>query len=54
MGRCYSSKNKVSVKNATFDANVSGNGGAIFAYDADNAAIENCTFKNNSATNEKL
>ena len=46
-------KNKVSVKNATFDGNVSGNGGAIFAYDADNAAIENCTFKNNSATNNK-
>ena len=44
--------NKVSVKNATFDGNVSGNGGAIFAYDANGAAIENCTFKNNSATNE--
>lgn len=52
-GGAIVAKNKVSVKNATFDANVSGNGGAIFAYDADNAAIENCTFKNNSATNEK-
>lgn len=41
------------MKNATFDANVSGNGGAIFAYDANDAAIVNCTFKNNSATNEK-
>lgn len=52
-GGAIVAKNKVSVKNATFDANVSGNGGAIFAYDADNAAIENCTFKNNSATNNK-
>ena len=52
-GGAIVAKNKVSVKNATFDANVSGNGGAIFAYDADDAAIENCTFKNNSATNEK-
>lgn len=52
-GGAIVAKNKVSVKNATFDSNVSGNGGAIFAYDADNAAIENCTFKNNSATNEK-
>ena len=52
-GGAIVAKNKVSVKNATFDGNVSGNGGAIFAYDADNAAIENCTFKNNSATNNK-
>lgn len=52
-GGAIVAKNKVSVKDATFDGNVSGNGGAIFAYDADNAAIENCTFKNNSATNEK-
>lgn len=52
-GGAIVAKNKVSVKNATFDGNVSGNGGAIFAYDADNAAIENCTFKNNSVTNEK-
>lgn len=44
--------NKVSVKNATFDGNVSGNGGAIYAYDANDATIENCTFKNNSVTNE--
>lgn len=51
-GGAIVAKNKVSVKNATFDANVSGNGGAIFAYDANDAAIENCTFKNNSATNE--
>lgn len=51
-GGAIVAKNKVSVKNATFDGNVSGNGGAIFAYDADNAAIVNCTFKNNSATNE--
>lgn len=52
-GGAIVAKNKVSVKNATFDGNVSGNGGAIFAYDADNAAIENCTFKNNNATNNK-
>lgn len=52
-GGAIVAKNKVSVKNATFDANVSGNGGAIFAYDANDAAIVNCTFKNNSATNEK-
>ena len=51
-GGAIVAKNKVNVKNATFDANVSGNGGAIFAYDANGAAIENCTFKNNSATNE--
>ena len=51
-GGAIVAKNKVSVKNATFDANVSGNGGAIFAYDANDAAIVNCTFKNNSATNE--
>ena len=51
-GGAIVAKNIVSVKNATFDGNVSGNGGAIFAYDADNAAIENCTFKNNSVTNE--
>ena len=51
-GGAIVAKNKVSVKNATFDGNVSGNGGAIFAYDADNAVIESCTFKNNSATNE--
>lgn len=51
-GGAIVAKNKVVVKNATFDANVSGNGGAIFAYDANGAAIENCTFKNNSATNE--
>ena len=52
-GGAIVAKNKVSVKNATFDANVSGNGGAIFAYDANGAVFENCTFKNNSATNEK-
>lgn len=52
-GGAIVAKNKVSVKNATFDGNVSGNGGAIFAYDANDAAIVNCTFKNNSATNEK-
>ncbi|MEQ2400715.1 S-layer homology domain-containing protein [Peptoniphilus hominis (ex Hitch et al. 2025)] len=51
-GGAIVAKNKVSVKNATFDGNVSGNGGAIFAYDANDAAIVNCTFKNNSATNE--
>lgn len=51
-GGAIVAKNKVSVKNATFDANVSGNGGAIYAYDANDVAIENCTFKNNSATNE--
>ena len=51
-GGAIVAKNKVSVKNATFDGNVSGNGGAIFAYDANGAAIENCTFKDNSATNE--
>lgn len=51
-GGAIVAKNKVSVKNATFDGNVSGNGGAIFAYDANDAAFENCTFKNNSATNE--
>lgn len=51
-GGAIVAKNKVSVKNVTFDGNVSGNGGAIFAYDANSAAIENCTFKNNSATNE--
>ena len=51
-GGAIVAKNIVSVKNATFDGNVSGNGGAIFAYDANGAAIENCTFKNNSATNE--
>lgn len=52
-GGAIVAKNKVSVKNATFDGNVSGNGGAIFAYDANGAVFENCTFKNNSATNEK-
>ena len=52
-GGAIVAKNKVSVKNTTFDANISGNGGAIFAYDADSAAIENCTFKNNNATNNK-
>lgn len=54
-GGAIVAKNKVSVKNATFDGNVSGNGGAIYVYDANDAndaAIENCTFKNNSATNE--
>lgn len=51
-GGAIVAKNKVSVKNATFDGNVSGNGGAIYAYNANNAAIENCTFKNSSATNE--
>lgn len=51
-GGAIVAKNEVSVKNATFDGNVSGNGGAIFAYDANDAAIVNCTFKNNSATNE--
>ena len=44
--------NKVSVKNATFDGNVSGNGGAIYAYDADGASFEGCTFTNNSVANE--
>ncbi len=51
-GGAIVAKNIVNVKNATFDANVSGNGGAIYVYDANDAAIENCTFKNNSATNE--
>ena len=51
-GGAIVAKSKVSVKNATFDDNVSGNGGAIFTYDANGAAIENCTFKNNSVTNE--
>lgn len=51
-GGAIVAKNKVSVKNATFDGNVSGNGGAIFAYDANGAVFENCTFKNNSAANE--
>ena len=51
-GGAIVAKNKVSVKNATFDSNVSGNGGAIFAYDANGAVFENCTFKNNSAANE--
>ena len=52
-GGAIVAKNKVVVKNATFDANVSGNGGAIFAYDANNSVFESCTFKNNSATNKK-
>lgn len=52
-GGAIVAKNKVVVKNATFDANVSGNGGAIFAYDADNSVFESCTFKNNGVDNEK-
>ena len=52
-GGAIVAKNKVSAMNAAFDSNVSGNGGAIFAYDANGAVFENCTFKNNSATNEK-
>ena len=51
-GGAIVAKNKVSVKNATFDGNVSGNGGAIFAYDADGASFEGCTFTNNSVANE--
>ncbi|MDU7471681.1 MAG: right-handed parallel beta-helix repeat-containing protein, partial [Serratia marcescens] len=50
-GGAIVAKNKVSVKNATFDANVSGNGGAIFAFYANNSVFEHCTFKNNSGTN---
>ena len=51
-GGAIVAKNKVNIKNASFNGNISGNGGAIFAYDADGIAVENCNFNNNSATNE--
>lgn len=52
-GGAIVAKNKVSVKNAIFENNYSGNGGAIFAYDANNSVFESCTFKNNGVDNEK-
>lgn len=52
-GGAIVAKNKINIKNASFKGNISGNGGAIFAYDADGITIENCNFNNNSATNEK-
>lgn len=52
-GGAIVAKNKINIKNASFKGNISGNGGVIFAYDADGITIENCNFNNNSATNEK-
>ena len=52
-GGAIVAKNKVSIKNATFENNYSGNGGAIFAFNANDSVFENCTFKDNGVNNEK-
>ena len=52
-GGAIVAKNKVVVKNAIFENNYSGNGGAIFAYEANNSIFERCTFKSNGVDNEK-